>query len=224
MFPIMFYALFGLLLNRGAVHAGVGVSTYLVATYGTFGVMGAALFGFGVGVAMERGLGWLQVKRASPMPPFAYFVAKVVTSMAFSAAIALSLMILGIAFGGVRLPVSTAIALVGTLVAGSVCFCAFGLAIGSWAGPNSAPAVVNLIYLPMSFASGLWMPIEMLPKFLQQFAPFLPAYHLAQLSLGTIGAGHGSALPHWEALAGFALVCLGIARVGFQRDQERASG
>src|SRR5579871_3219438 len=71
LFPLMFYVLFGLLLNRGAEFSQVHFSTYLVATYGTFGVMGASLFGFGVGLANERGWGWLQVKRASPMPPFA---------------------------------------------------------------------------------------------------------------------------------------------------------
>ena len=56
----------------------------MIATYGTFGVMGASLFGTAAGLASDRGLGWLQVKRASPMPPFAYFAAKVVTSMIFS--------------------------------------------------------------------------------------------------------------------------------------------
>ena len=185
--------------------------------------MGASLFGFGVGVAMERGLGWLQVKRASPMPPFAYFAAKVVTCMAFSAIIVALLMALGVLFGGVHFRGAEALRLFATLVMGSVCFCAMGLAIGSFAGPNSAPAIVNLLYLPMSFASGLWIPIEMLPRFLQRFAPMLPPFHLGQLALGVVGAGQGVPLPHWEALIGFALLCLGIARIGFQRD-ERASG
>jgi len=223
MFPVMFYVLFGLLLNRGHEVGGVNVAAYMIATYGTFGVMGASLFGFGVGVAMERGLGWLQVKRASPMPPFAYFAAKVVTCMAFSAIIVALLMALGVLFGGVHFRGAEALRLFATLVMGSVCFCAMGLAIGSFAGPNSAPAIVNLLYLPMSFASGLWIPIEMLPRFLQRFAPMLPPFHLGQLALGVVGAGQGVPLQHWEALIGFALLCLGIARIGFQRD-ERASG
>lgn len=223
MFPVMFYVLFGLLLNRGHEVGGVNVSAYMMATYGTFGVMGASLFGFGVGVAMERGLGWLQVKRASPMPPLAYFAAKVVTCMAFSAIIVTILMSLGVVFGGVHLGLVEGLELLATLVAGSVCFCAMGLAIGSFAGPNSAPAIVNLLYLPMSFASGLWIPIEILPRFLQRFAPLLPPFHLGQLALGVVGAGQGVASRHWEALVGFALLCLGIARIGFQRD-ERMSG
>src|ERR1700737_3020381 len=82
-FPLMFYVLFGLVLNSREAIGGTGVSTYLIATYGTFGVMGASLFGTAAGLAADRGLGWLQVKRASPMPPFAYFAAKVVMSMIF---------------------------------------------------------------------------------------------------------------------------------------------
>ena len=223
LFPLMFYTLFGLLLNRGQSNEGVSVSTYLLASYGTFGVMGASLFGFGVGVAMERGLGWLQVKRASPMPPPAYFAAKLTTSMAFSAIIVLLLMTLGILFGGVRLAPIEALRMLLTLVTGAICFCAMGLAIGSLAGPNSAPAVVNLLYLPMSFASGLWIPINLLPGFLQKAAPLLPPYHLGQLALGVVGAGHAPATSHWGALLGFTLIFLGIARIGFQRD-ERQTG
>ena len=222
MFPVMFYVLFGLLLNRGHEVAALNVSAYMIATYGTFGVMGASLFGFGVGLAMERGLGWMQLKRASPMPPFAYFAAKTVTSMAFSAIIVLLLMALGVLFGGVHFIAVQAIQLLATLVAGSICFCAMGLAIGSCAGPNSAPAIVNLLYLPMSFASGLWIPVEMLPRFLQRLAPGFPPFHLGQLALGVMGAGQGVAHRHWESLLGFALLCMGIARIGFQRDQQLA--
>src|SRR5215470_20049415 len=71
-FPIMFYILFGLVLNAHEAIGGTAVPTYLIATYGTFGVMGASLFGTAAGLASDRGLGWLEVKRASPMPPFAY--------------------------------------------------------------------------------------------------------------------------------------------------------
>ena len=63
-----------------------------------------------------------------------------------------------------------------------------GLAIGSFAGPNSAPATVNMIYLPMAFCAGLWIPFEFLPGALKQVAPFLPAYHLSQIALSIMHA------------------------------------
>ena len=220
LFPVMFYILFGLVMGKQMI-GGVRTTVYLLAAYGTFGVMGASLFGTAASLASERRLGWLQVKRASPMPPSAYFLAKVIMSLIFSAIVVLLLFLLGVTFGGVHLPASTMAKLALTLVAGSLPFCAMGLAIGYFAEPNSAPAVINIFYLPMSFCSGLWMPFMFLPKFIQQIAVFLPPYHLSQLALNLIGAGQGGPrLGHWEALAGFAMICLGVARWGHQRDQK----
>jgi ABC-2 type transport system permease protein len=83
-FPAMFYGLFGLMLSGSNPIAALAPPAYMLASYGTFGVVGAALFGMGVGVAMERGQGWMLLKRATPMPPLAYFMAKVLMSMDFS--------------------------------------------------------------------------------------------------------------------------------------------
>ena len=222
--PLMFYVLFGLFMGRQSI-GNVGVASYLIATYGTFGVMGASLFGTAAGLAAERGLGWLQVKRASPMPPFAYFMAKFFMGIMFSFIVVASLFALGFAFGGVRMPFHSVLSIIGTLVAGSIPFCAMGLAIGYFMGPNSAPAVINLIYLPMSFASGLWVPFQYLPKMVKQIAVFLPPYHLAQLALKIVGIeGNQTNWMHWEVLIGFTLLCLGVARIGFQKDEDQMYG
>ena len=224
-FPVMFYVLFGLVLNANQSIAGTRVSVYLIPSYGTFGVIAASLFATAAGLAADRGLGWLQVKRASPMPPFAYFTAKLFTSVVFSTVVVLALFALGIAFGGVRMVCWKFAELLATLVAGSIPFSAMGLALGYFTGPNSAPPTINLIYLPMSFCSGLWVPFMFLPNVVQKIALVLPPYHLSQLALGVVGSGtHESALGHWKVLAAFTMICLGVARIGFQRDQEKMYG
>ena len=163
LFPSMFYIFFGISMGKQGSKDFMPMARYLLATYGAFGVIGATLFAFGVGVAVERGLGWLQVKRASPMPPLAYFLAKAFVALAFAAIVVVLLFSLGALAGGVHMPISQWLAMGGTLIAGSIPFCALGLAIGNVAGPNSAPAMVNMIYLPMSFCSGLWIPYDFLP-------------------------------------------------------------
>jgi ABC-2 type transport system permease protein len=224
-FPVMFYTLFGLLINRGQSLASVGVSTYLLASYGTFGIIGASLFGTAGALAAERGLGWLQVKRASPMPPLAYFTAKIIKGIIFSIVVVLCLLALGIAFGGVHISIVTAVKLILVLAAGSLPFCAMGLAIGYFAGPNAAPAVINMIYLPLSFCSGLWIPFMFLPQFLQKIAHFLPSYHLSQLGLSVVGAGRGEPnWIHWAALAVFTLLCMAVAVYGERRDEGKLYG
>ena len=224
-FPVMFYLLFGVMFGGGRPAGSISIATYLLATYGTFGVIGAALFGFGVGVAVERGQGWMTLKRATPMPPLAYFTAKVVMAAGFGAVIVLLLSATGVAFGGVRLSAAVWPRLFVTLLLGAVPFCTIGLALGYFAGPNSAPAIVNLVYMPLSFASGLWIPIEMLPGPLKAAAPLLPPYHLAQLALSAVGAGRGGAMwAHVLALVGFAMIGLGVALIGYRRDEDQTWG
>ena len=63
-FPVMFYLLFGVMFGGGRPAGSITVATYMLATYGAFGVIGSGLFGFGVGVAVERGQGWMTLKRA----------------------------------------------------------------------------------------------------------------------------------------------------------------
>jgi ABC-2 type transport system permease protein len=209
MFPPLFYLLFGLLLNRGSANA----AHYLFATYSVFGVMAPSLFGFGVGIAIERERGWLSLKRVAPMPPGAYLLSKLGMAMLFALIIYAVLALMAFGLGGVRLAPGQWLLLGATATMGVLPFCALGLMIGSRANASGAPAMVNLIYLPMAFLSGLWMPLSMLPAFVATIAPLWPAYHLAQLSLATIGHGDGSALaPHLFALAGFTVICFAIAR------------
>lgn len=219
-FPMMFYIFFGLAFG----HGGSQVASYLIATYGAFGVIGASLFGFGVSVAIERGQGWLQLKRATPMPLTAWFGAKIGMAVLFSTIIVAGLSFLGVAFAGVRFPAAVWPQVFLALVAGALPFCAFGLMIGYAAGPNSAPAIVNVIYLPMSFLSGLWIPINMMPKFLQKIAPVLPPYHLAQLALKIIGAVKGSIAINVIVLAGFTVLFLALATIAYRRDEGKVYG
>ena len=65
-FPVMFYLLFGLSFGNRA--GGPKASEYLLAGYAIFGMITAALFAFGAGVATERASGWLLLKQAAPLP------------------------------------------------------------------------------------------------------------------------------------------------------------
>ena len=66
---------------------------------------------------------------------------------------------------------------------------------------------MNLIFLPMAFLSGLWLPLQFMPKFLGDIAPIWPAYHLAQMALDTVGApSAGTIAGHVAVLAGITLL------------------
>ncbi len=222
-FPVMFYALFGV-MNKGVTEGGMVMAKYMLAGYCCFGMIGAALFGIGVGLGSERAAGWLQLKRASPMPPMAYLLAKCVTAQAFGVIITALLVLVGVVFGGVRLNGVELLLMFGMAILGTVPFAAMGLLVALLVPPAAAPGAVNLIYLPMSFMGGLWVPIQYLPKWLQAIAPSMPTYHLAQLMLTIFGYQRQGniAIYHWMGLAGFTLLMLGASWAVFHPAEQDA--
>jgi ABC-2 type transport system permease protein len=210
LFPVMFYAFFGLVMIPGGAKP-------LLGTFATFGVMGAALFALGVGVATERAQGWLRLLRASPAPVSAVIVGKAAVAVLFGLVIVVMMSAMAAGFGGVRVHTGQWLGFAGVLALGSLPFCLMGLAFGLWLSPNAAPAVLNLVYLPLGFLSGLWIPANQLSGVLQGIAEWLPPYHLAALALDALGvreADVGVALLH---LGVFSLICLLFAIAGWRR-------
>ena len=207
LFPGLFYLVFGVLMVKSE---GADAARYLLASYGVFGVMSPGLFGFGVSLALERDGGLLTFKRALPMPPGAYLLGKMLMAMCAAAVVILLLLALS-RLAHVALLPTQAGALLLTGVLGVLPFCALGMFIGTVFKGQGAPGMLQLIYLPMSFLSGLWFPLPMLPKFLQQIAPIWPSYHLDKIAMAAVGLNNEPLLPHVLVLLGFAVGFLLLA-------------
>lgn len=216
LFPLFFYLVFGILFGRGQP----GTGAYMLATYGTFGTISPALYGFGVGFALERGAGWLELKRTTPMPALAPFAAKLAASVAFALLVFAELGALAVAAGGVHLPLQQWLLLGCVFMAGSIPFGAFGLALGTLVRPRAAVAVVNLVYMPMALLSGLWVPLYLFPPGLREAAVVFPTYHMAELALTAIGrAKSGGPVPHVAMLGAFSILCLLFAARRLRRSE-----
>lgn len=217
--PLAFYIILKMVLGGQIAYGNTLAHTYMLATYGTFGVAGISLGAVGLTIASERAFGFLTLKRASPMPPEAMLVAKLAGGLLMNLAFVGLLFVLGIALGGAELSPGQWLSLGGLLVVGTFPFAAFGFAIGYMTRDSrSIAGLSNLIHLPLSFIAGLWFPLNMLPPFFQDIAPFLPHYHLAQLGLGVIGASYGgSPWIHAAVLMGYSVVFVGLAIAGYKR-------
>jgi ABC-2 type transport system permease protein len=207
LFPNVFYLMFGVVMNHGNGEA----ARFLLASYSVFGVMAPGLFGFGVSLALERESGLLTLKRALPMPPGAYLLGKMVMAMGVAAVVGLLLLALAIFVAKVQLSGMQVLALLAADVLGVLPFCALGLLVGTLLKGQGAPGLLNMIYLPMAFLSGLWFPLQVMPKFLQQLAPIWPTYHLNTLAQSAVGFDTGARLPHVLVLAAFTLGFLWLA-------------
>ena len=179
------------MMNRGQHVGSVSVAKYMLASYAVFGMVGAALFGIGVGLAGELSAGWLELKRASPMPPLAYLLAKCCSAPWPSAPIIVSLLTLARHHRRARLashfaeyaPHDRPDPRRARSRSPAWAWC-----IALLVPFNSAPGITNMIYLPMSFCGGLWVPIMILPHCPAEASPcFCPRIISSQLVLGVFG-------------------------------------
>ena len=180
-FPSLLFILFGLPNAAVTMPGGSKVGNLLIASFGAYGLLGVSIFSFGVAVAVERGQGWTKLLRTTPMPAWVYFLAKLIMVILFNILVLLVLFAVGYLFAGIRMSVLEWLKLALVLIVGALPFSSLGFSLGYWASPQSASPVANLLYLPLSFASGLFMPLSQLPKLVQNLAPYLPTYHYGQL-------------------------------------------
>jgi ABC-2 type transport system permease protein len=214
LFPNVFYVMFGIVLNHGNGEA----ARYMLASYSTFGVMAPGLFGFGVSLALERDSGLLTLKRALPMPPGAYLLGKMLMAVCVATVVGAMLLALALGVAHASLAPGQMAALLAVDALGVVPCCALGLLVGTMLKGHGAPGLLNMIYLPMAFLSGLWFPLHMMPAVLQQLAPVWPSYHLHALALSAVGFDTGARLPHVLVLAGFTIGFLLLAARRLRRN------
>ncbi len=208
-FPLMFYVLFGVLLAPASPQA----AAQTLAGFVVLGTMAPGLFALGTTLANDRERGLLELKRALPMPRGIYLAAKMAMAMVFAGLASLLIMLVGATLGGVALALLQWCTLFVLALLGVLPFCAIGLVIGAVCKASAAPAVLNLIYLPMSFLSGLWIPLPFLPRFISQLAPLWPSWHLARLAVAVVGAKDaGAGVVNVLVLAAVAVLCFVIAR------------
>jgi ABC-2 type transport system permease protein len=160
--------------------------------------------------------------RATPLPPIVYLLAKCITAMAFAALTLVVLFPFAYIAGGVRLEADQWVTLFTRLLLGSIPFIGLGFAVGYLSGPNSAVAVINLIYLPMAFASGLFFPKQLLPEIVQQISPYLPLYRFGQLGWDAVGAPTSeNVTTDWLYLIGYGVAFFAIAAWAYRREEGR---
>ncbi|MEO5725315.1 MAG: ABC transporter permease [Ilumatobacteraceae bacterium] len=76
---------------------------------------------------------------------------------------------------GVHIRLATLPGLIATLALGTVCFTVLGLAItAAIRNAEAAPAITNLVLLPLTFISGIWMVLADAPTWLDTTAKIFP--------------------------------------------------
>jgi ABC-2 type transport system permease protein len=219
--PVMFFALFNAIFGSRPAAPGVSVSKYIMVSYATYAVGNVMVYNFGIGIANDRDRKVDVLQRAMPLPSWVAVGSQVIYSLVFTLIGLLILFAYASLIGGVHMSAATWLDLVWRLLLGSFPMIAIGMAIGYGASANAAPALANVIYLPMLFVSGIFISLNLLPDTVRTIGSLLPTYHYAQLCWAVLGTNDESPLVAIAWLAGWTIVLTLIALRLYRLDQDK---
>ncbi len=211
-FPLVFLVVFNAI--NGGHHitelGGISYSTWFVPGILAYGLIMATFTNLATSVAVSRDAGILKRIKGTPLPRWVFMAGRIGSTLVTAAVLVGATLLLGSLAYDVQIRTSTLPALIVTVVLGSICFTTLGLA-ATTVIPNAdaAPAVLNILVLPLTFISGIWMVLSGAPGWLDFTAKIFPVRPLAHslqhaFHPATTGAGFV-----WSDLAVLAAWTLG---------------
>src|SRR5665213_3044266 len=155
-FPIMFLVIFAS-LDKGqhiSTRGGIPYNDFFVPGILAYGVIATTFINLAISTAVLRDEGVLKRMQGTPLPRWAYAAARIGSTFLIMVTMAVVVIGLGASVWGLNFRVAALPGLIITLLLGTAAFTAIGIGITRFM-PNaeSAPVVVNLAVLPLTFIS-----------------------------------------------------------------------
>jgi ABC-2 type transport system permease protein len=179
--PAVLFLLFG--TNDGAKAERVGggnVTGYILVSMAVYGAMLATTSG-GAMVSIERAAGWSRQLRLTPLRPVAYVAVKLVLAMIIGAVSVVAAFAVG-AVSGAQLPLHAWVECGLLAWVGALVFAAFGLFMGYLLPSENVMQILGPVLGVLSFAGGLFVPVDQLGHTFAAIARFTPVYGVGEIA------------------------------------------
>ena len=198
--------------------AGAEIAESTLIGIAVYGAMLAATSG-GAMVSVERALGWSRQLRITPLRPPAYIAIKVLIAMLLGLVSVTAVFIAG-AVTGVRMDVETWV-IAGLLAwASSFVFASFGLFMGYLLPSENVMQLIGPVLAVFALFGGLFVPVSLLPSTMQDLAPYMPTYGVAQIARFPLAGGTFDLTWVVGAIV-WTIAFAGAATLLFRRDTRR---
>jgi len=179
--PAVFFLLFGTNGSSRTDTAGDGnVTAYIMISMAVYGAMLSTTAG-GAMVSIERAAGWSRQLRLTPLKPVAYIAVKIVLAMIIGLVSVLVSLTVG-SLSGAKLPTHDLIACGLLAWVCALVFAAFGLFMGYLLPSENVMQILGPVLAVLSFAGGLFVPLDTLGHTFATIAKFTPVYGVGELA------------------------------------------
>ncbi len=181
-FPLILIVLFSALNGNAEVDAygeKIRFAQFYTPAIAIFSLVTACYTSLVLGIATARDQGLLKRVRATPLPMGIYVGSWVTGAMLTGIGAVVVLFCVAVPAFGVQITARTLPAAALTLVLGSACLASLGVAVASLVkDADQAMPVAQLTFLPVSFISGIWFPLDGAPDWLVNVAHVFPLSHI----------------------------------------------
>lgn len=219
-FPLLFLVLFNSIFVKGGdqtitLPTGLTLSaqSYFTAGIVAYSVALSTFTTLAVSVTTQRERGQLKRLRGTPMPAWTFIAAQVLRATAQALIMTLLLVGIGTLAYGVEFPGASIVGFLVYAALGTATLCTLGIALTPFTPTvDAASTIAPFSVVILAFVSGVWIPIDQLPHWLEQVGRIFPLFHLAlglQTTLSKEASGIGlegdniSPLLIWALIGGF---------------------
>jgi len=202
--PVLFLVIFGTIFGNDPIDTlgGIPTTTYYVPAIVTLAVVSATMVSLAVNVTTAREAGLLKRGRGTPQPPWVFIAGRVGNAVVVSALMVVVVTLVGKLLYGAPVPWKQTPEVALILVVGAASFCCLGIALTSIIpSREAAPAITNVITLPLYFLSGVFIPENEIPDGVLTFAGFFPIRNFFEAFFAAYSPGAaGFGIEWWNLL------------------------
>jgi ABC-2 type transport system permease protein len=211
-FPLIFLVLFNSIFIKGGdqsvtLPTGLKLSAqaYFMAGITAYSISLSTFTTLAVSITTQRERGQLKRLRGTPMPAW-----------------------IGVLAYGVDFPGSSFIGFLVYVALGTATLCTLGIALTPFTPTvDAASTIAPFSVVILAFVSGVWIPIDQLPHWLEQVGRIFPLFHLAvglQSTLSPEASGLGLEGGNVAVLAAWALAGIWVATRRFRWEPLAGTG
>ena len=204
LFPVLLLVIFATIFGDDPIETLGGLPTdrYYVPAIVTLAVISATFTSLAMNLTIAREEGLLERGRGTPQPAWVFIAGRVGNSVVVSALMVVVITLVGLALFGSPVPWGSIGQVILVVLVGAAVFSVLGIAITAIVpSREAAPALVNLIVLPLYFLSGIFIPEGEVPPGVLDFAGVFPVRPFFELTLAAYAPeADGPSVP-WSSLA-----------------------
>jgi len=177
--PAMLYVFFG--AGVGAETGGGPAALQAVAAFGVYAVGSVAFFQFGVGLAHDRASVFADWAALLPRARWVGWLGQIAVTALFCCIAVGLVLVLARLVGSHDAPARVDLTLLLACLVASVPAGLMGCLLGMLVSARSASGIAMMVYLPMAYVSGLWVPLALLPEPVVTLSWAMPLRHMFDL-------------------------------------------